>query len=152
MSEQEMIDAIVTLKAQIEALKTASEAPVSVEEKEKSMEKKNHLPIKPQAGRKYRILDNALASWGKVPQQQSDLLKIIANNFGVGEEPTEAEVFNVVTTYAAEYPSLTNSVALNWNDDESREQREPINWRGWLMALLVLLGLLLGVTVVEWLL
>lgn len=110
MSEKEMFDVIVALEAKIAALKNADAAPVSETEKEKKMEKKNHLPLKPQAGRKYQLLSTSLANWGKVPQQQADIAKILADNFGVDAEPTEAEVFNVVTFAAAEYDSLAKSV------------------------------------------
>jgi hypothetical protein len=71
--------------------------------------KKNHRAVKPKDGRKYVLLSKSLADWGKVPQQQADLAAILAKNFTVGQEVSEAEVFATVTAQAPQYPSLAAS-------------------------------------------
>ncbi len=85
-------------KAELEALKGATNV------------KKNHKPGKPQAGRKYVLLANKLNSWGKVPDQQRDIAKVMVNNMEVGKEYTEAEVFELMNEQAVMYPSVANSV------------------------------------------
>ena len=70
---------------------------------------KNHQPSKPSATRKYVLLTKVLPSWGKVPQQQADIAKIIASNFELDVEVPEAEVFAKVTLHAGDFPSLANS-------------------------------------------
>lgn len=70
---------------------------------------KNHKPGKPSAGRKYVLLDKVLKNWGKVPQQQADIAKILADNFEVGKEYAEAEVFDVLMDKSSEFVSLANS-------------------------------------------
>lgn len=70
---------------------------------------KNHKPGKPSAGRKYVLLDKVLKNWGKVPQQQADIAKILADNFEVGKEYGEAEVFDVLMDKSSEFVSLANS-------------------------------------------
>jgi cell division septum initiation protein DivIVA len=70
---------------------------------------KNHKPGKPSADRKYVLLDKVLKNWGKVPQQQADIAKILADNFEVGKEYAEAEVFDVLMDKFSEFTSLANS-------------------------------------------
>ena len=70
---------------------------------------KNHQESKPSATRKYVLLTKVLPSWGKVPQQQADIAKIIASNFELDVEVPEAEVFAKVTLHAGDFPSLANS-------------------------------------------
>ena len=72
--------------------------------------KKNQKPGKPQAGRKYVLLSRELKSWGKVPQQQADIAKLLGQLLTVGQEYTEAEVFATLEDYRCEFPSLANSV------------------------------------------
>ena len=112
LKEQELLKAIESLRAELETLKKADAASVSTSEEKESKvtEKKNHLPLKPQAGRKYQLLSTSLAKWGKVPRQEADIASILANNFDLDAQPTEAEVFATVTANAAAYPSLAKSV------------------------------------------
>jgi len=72
--------------------------------------KKNQVPGKPQVGRKYVLLSKSLSSWGRVPQQQADLAKVLSNNMEVGKEYSEAEVFDVLQEQAVLYPSVERSV------------------------------------------
>ena len=76
----------------------------------KNPAKKNHKPGKPAAGRKYVLLTNKLADWGKVPQQQRDLAAILAGAMKVGQEYSEAEVFDAVIDGAGDYQSIGNAV------------------------------------------
>ena len=71
--------------------------------------KKNQKPGKANASRKYVLLDKELKSWGKVPQQQADIAKLLGVNMEVGKEYTEAEVFDMLMEKSAEYASLRNS-------------------------------------------
>ena len=47
--------------------------------------------------------------FGKVPQQQQDLAKILSNNMVLDVEYTEGQVFDMLMEHAAEYPSIANS-------------------------------------------
>ena len=71
---------------------------------------KNKRPVKAAAGRKYILLSKSLSSWGRIPQQQADLAKILADNFEVGKEVTEQELFDVVTDKAEAFESLRSAV------------------------------------------
>ena len=71
--------------------------------------KKNQKPGKANASRKYVLLDKELKSWGKVPQQQADIAKLLGVNMEVGKEYTEAEVFDMLMEKSAEYNSLLGS-------------------------------------------
>lgn len=71
--------------------------------------KKNQKPGKANASRKYVLLDKELKSWGKVPQQQADIAKLLGTNMEIGKEYTEAEVFDMLMEKSAEYTSLRNS-------------------------------------------
>jgi hypothetical protein len=88
--------------AEIKVTETKKEATVKVA--------KNKRPVKAAAGRKYVLLSKTLANWGRVPQQQADLAVILANNFEVGKEVSEQEVFDVVTEKSADYASLAGAV------------------------------------------
>jgi hypothetical protein len=70
---------------------------------------KNHKPGKPSAGRKYVLLDKVLKNWGKVPQQQADIAKVLSDNLEVGKEYTEGEVFDVLIEKTADVPSIAGS-------------------------------------------
>lgn len=70
---------------------------------------KSHVPSKPQVGRTYVRLMDTLPDWGKVPQQQADLAKIMVKHMVKGEAYSEADVFDMVLEHAAEYPSLASS-------------------------------------------
>jgi hypothetical protein len=70
---------------------------------------KNHKPGKPSTGRKYVLLDKVLKNWGKVPQQQADIAKVLSDNLEVGKEYTEGEVFNVLIEKTSDVPSIANS-------------------------------------------
>jgi hypothetical protein len=69
---------------------------------------KNHVAAKPDTNRKYVRLAT-LNTTGKIPQQQADLAKILAESMDIGKEWSEAEVFSLVEESANEYPSLANS-------------------------------------------
>jgi len=71
--------------------------------------KKNQKPGKANASRKYVLLDKELKSWGKVPQQQADIAKLLGANMEVGKEYTESEVFDMLMEKSAEYNSLLSS-------------------------------------------
>lgn len=69
---------------------------------------KNKRPGNPKEGRKYVRL-GSLATYGKVPQQQMDIARILTENMEVGKEYTEAEVFNFLVDGCGEYNSLYTS-------------------------------------------
>ena len=71
--------------------------------------KKNQKPGKANASRKYVLLDKELKSWGKVPQQQADIARLLGTNMEIGREYTEAEVFDMLMEKSAEYNSLLGS-------------------------------------------
>ena len=105
--KQKILDQIAALNAEIARKKGGS---VETVKQTTGTDKKNHRAVKPQSGRKYVLLSKSLADWGKVPDQQRDLASILAQEFAVGAEVDEAEVFAKVTERAAEYPSLATSV------------------------------------------
>ena len=76
----------------------------------KNPPKKNQRPGKPTTGRKYVLLSDKLANWGKVPQQQQDLAAILTGALKVGQEYSEAEVFDALVDGAGEYKSIANAV------------------------------------------
>ena len=86
------------LKAELEELK------------EDSKVKKNRKPGKPSATRKYVLLEEPMKSWGKVPQQQAEIAKLLANNMALSIEYSEEEVFNILSENACQYPTLRDSV------------------------------------------
>lgn len=92
---------LIELQAKLDALTKKGEVRVD--------EKKNHRPGKPDPNRKYVLLSKRLSSWGNVPQQQADLAELLAKNFEVGEEVTEAQVFNALVDGAGEYDSICKS-------------------------------------------
>lgn len=102
VKENMSIEELVALKTKLEAELEAAKGDVKM--------KKNQKPGKAAAGRKYILLDKKLKSWGKVPQQEADIADLLGKNLEVGKEYEEAEVFNVLTAKASEYPSLVNSV------------------------------------------
>ena len=97
-----MIAMIAELTKQLEELKGGSKVT-------NDGVKKNQKPGKANASRKYVLLDKELKSWGKVPQQQADIAKLLGVNMEVGSEWTEEELFDLVATGAKEYASLRNS-------------------------------------------
>lgn len=58
---------------------------------------------------KYVLLSRSLDSWGKIPQQQADLAKILTSNFEPGVEIPEAELFKALEENKHKFPSLANS-------------------------------------------
>jgi hypothetical protein len=95
---------VAELQKQLDELKGNKEVAVS------DNTKKNHKPGKPSATRKYVLLSKELKSWGRVPQQQADIARILANALEVNKEYTESEVFDAVVAKAAETPSIAGSV------------------------------------------
>lgn len=93
-----------TIQKKLDELK-AAEAKVAVKGT-----KKNQRPGKPTAGRKYILLSNKLAAWGKVPQQQLDLAQILVSGMEVGKEYSEAEVFDMLVEGAGDHKSLYGAV------------------------------------------
>jgi hypothetical protein len=75
-----------------------------------SMTAKNKVPGKPRAGVKYVLLSKTLNNFGKVPQQQADIAKVLSENLEVGEPISEAELFDLVTREGGKYPSIQKSV------------------------------------------
>lgn len=75
----------------------------------KTTAKKNQRPGKAAAGRKYVLLSNTLSAWGKVPQQQADIAKLLAKSFKVGVEVAEDELFTALVDGSGEYNSLYTS-------------------------------------------
>lgn len=61
------------------------------------------------AGSKKYVLLREMPTWGKVPQQQLDLARVLVSNLVIGQEYTEQEVFDVLNKDKASYPSLANS-------------------------------------------
>ncbi len=70
---------------------------------------KNHKEGKPK-GVKYVLLSKSLASWGKIPQQQADLAKIISGAFELNVPFTDAELFAVLKENSGKFPSIAKSV------------------------------------------
>jgi hypothetical protein len=109
MTEEEKVLAeVARLQAELEALKKG-DAPTITKKEGGSNVKKNQKPGKANASRKYVLLDKELKSWGKVPQQQADIAKLLGVNMEVGKEYTEAEVFDMLMEKSAEYNSLLDS-------------------------------------------
>lgn len=113
MATDELLKKIEEMQARIVEL---SKPEAKATEKKESEKKevtvkvaKNHKPGKPSASRKYVLLDAALKSWGKVPQQQADLAKVLSDNLEVGKEYTEGEVFDVLIEKTANVPSIAGS-------------------------------------------
>ena len=107
------VDPIAAKIAELEAkIKALQETPVtgSTTATQNAAVKKNQKPGKPTAGRKYVLLDQQLKSWGKVPQQQQDIARILSTNFEVGKEYTEAEVFETLTKEGNKFESIRTSV------------------------------------------
>lgn len=102
-TNQQLVDAIKALSAELAELKKG-EVKVT-----NTSTKKNQKPGRPAEGRKYVLLNKDLSKWGKVPQQQADVAHLLGRNLAVGEEYTEAEVFDVLIDKCGEYPSLCNS-------------------------------------------
>lgn len=61
-------------------------------------------------GAKYKLLTKSLALFGKVPQQQLDLSKLLSARFEVGTEIPESTLFAALIEDAHKYPSIQNSV------------------------------------------
>jgi hypothetical protein len=76
----------------------------------KSTVAKNKVPGKARSGVKYVLLSKTLNAFGKVPQQQADIAKILSDNLEVGEPIGEAELFDLVSREGAMYPSIQKSV------------------------------------------
>ncbi len=106
--EAKVLAEVARLQAELDALKNGG-ASTTVSSKGGSNVKKNQKPGKANASRKYVLLDKELKSWGKVPQQQADIAKLLGANMSVGKEYTEAEVFNMLMEKSAEYNSLLGS-------------------------------------------
>jgi hypothetical protein len=101
-TNEQVIAMIAELTKQLEELKGGSKVV-------NDGVKKNQKPGKANASRKYVLLDKELKSWGKVPQQQADIAKLLGVNMEVGKEYTEAEVFDMLMEKSAEYNSLLGS-------------------------------------------
>lgn len=93
--EESLEEKIAKLQAQLLALTTKTP--------------KNHVQGRINESRKYVLHSKTLASWGKVPQQQADIAKILADNFEVGKQIPESEVFAAIQENAGKFPSLANS-------------------------------------------
>lgn len=96
-----MINAIVASGLSVQA----TAAPVTV-----PAVKRNQVPSKVDPNRKYVLLTKSLESWGKVPQQQADIAKILTSTMEVGVHYTEQEVFAKVTAGAPLFQSISKSV------------------------------------------
>lgn len=59
--------------------------------------------------KKYVLLTDKLAVWGKVPQQQADIADILANTFEVGTPFTEDELIAALNREKDQYPALATS-------------------------------------------
>jgi hypothetical protein len=106
--EEKVLTEVARLQAELEALKKG-DVTLSTKPNGGSNVKKNQKPGKANASRKYVLLDKELKSWGKVPQQQADIAKLLGVNMEVGKEYTEAEVFDMLMEKSAEYNSLLSS-------------------------------------------
>ncbi len=74
---------------------------------------KNKVATKPQADRKYVLLDKVLGKmveYPKVPKQQADLAEILSENLELETEYSEEQIFDLVAENAANYKSLADSV------------------------------------------
>lgn len=71
--------------------------------------KKNQQPSKPSGSRVYVLLANRFGWTGKVPDQQADLVKLLASHMEVGKAYSEKQVFDLITDFSGEYSSLTKS-------------------------------------------
>jgi hypothetical protein len=108
MTEEEAILAeVVKLQAELAALKNPTASTVA---SKGDKVQKNHKPVKPQDGRTYELLSASLKTWGKVPQQQLDLAKLVVLCFGTKDTVTEAELFAFLTLHAGGYESIRKSV------------------------------------------
>jgi hypothetical protein len=112
-NSEQLMAKIAEMQAKLKELEnpTAKAAETKVSEKKEAtnMVAKNHRPGKPDPNRKYVLLDKVLKNWGRVPQQQADIAKILASNFEVGKEYPEAEVFDVLMDKSGDFVSLANS-------------------------------------------
>ena len=102
MTNEQVIAMIAELTKQLEELKGGSKVT-------NDGVKKNQKPGKANASRKYVLLDKELKSWGKVPQQQADIARLLGTNMEIGREYTEAEVFDMLLDKSVEYNSLLGS-------------------------------------------
>jgi len=102
ITNEQAIAMIAELTKQLEELKGGSKVT-------NDGMKKNQRPGKANAGRKYILLSKELKSWGKVPQQQADIAKLLSKNMEVGKEYAESEVFDMLMEKSAEYNSLLGS-------------------------------------------
>ena len=103
-AEEAVLAKVAKLTAQLEALKAEEAAQTS-----DNKVAKNKRPGKAAEDRKYVRL-GTLETWGKVPQQQYDIAKILTATMEVGKEYTEAEVFGFLVDGAEKYNSITRSV------------------------------------------
>lgn len=110
ITNEQAIAMIAELTKQLEELKNGAAAVRPTEATKEGNVKKNQKPGKANASRKYVLLDKELKSWGKVPQQQADIAKLLGSNMEVGKEYSEAEVFDMLMEKCADYTSLVNSV------------------------------------------
>ena len=92
LTREQLEALVVDLAKQVAAL---SQPPVNGDAVAEKVQK-NHRPVKPSATRNYVLLSKSLNSWGKVPAQQAEIAKVIANNFEVGVLIPEAKLFAVV--------------------------------------------------------
>jgi hypothetical protein len=97
LTKEEIVARIAEATKQIAELKG---------ERVKDTTKKNKRPGKPDANRKYVLLSKKMESWGRVPQQQADIAKILAHYMEVNKEYTEAEVFGFLVDGCGEYESI----------------------------------------------
>jgi len=103
---EELKQELLAARAALEVLNQKSTEPA----KETGVKKnKSHERSKPKQGRKYVLLAKELKNWGKVPQQQADVAKLLANYLDVDVEYTEKEVFETIEEHAGEFNSLAIS-------------------------------------------
>lgn len=70
---------------------------------------KNQRPGKANDKNRYKLLSKELENWGRVPQQQQDISRILAGSMELGREYSETEVFSMLIDGSGEFPSLTRS-------------------------------------------
>ena len=69
---------------------------------------KNQRPGKP-GDRNLYVRLGELSMYGRVPQQQADIAKILTSGMQLGMEYSEAEVFNLLAEGYSDYRSLSTS-------------------------------------------
>ena len=112
MTDEQLLARAAELQSQVDALRVEElneEAQAKEGKVKEGKVKKNQKPGKASATRKYVLLSKELKSWGKVPQQQADIARLLAGNIEVGKEVTEGELFDLLQEKAADFASLAIS-------------------------------------------